>query len=202
MTGSIAQTRVLVLNRSFVPIEVTSVRRAFCMVYAGVARVVDRQYQTFDFESWCALSVAAHDESIGTVGRLIRVPRVVLLQTYDRLPKKQIRFSRYNIFARDRSTCQYCGRKYAKSELNLDHVIPRALGGKTIWENIVCSCVNCNRKKGGRTPAQAGLKLVKAPGRPHWTQVLNLSSKHASYRDWLPFLNVVDFSYWNVELEP
>jgi 5-methylcytosine-specific restriction endonuclease McrA len=200
-TLALAQSRVLVLNRSFMPIQVTSVKRAFCMLYLDIARVVDKQYQLFDFESWSRLAAEANDDTMGTVDRLIRVPRVVLLQAYDRLPKKQIRFSRYNIFARDRNTCQYCGRKFQKSELNLDHVIPRSQGGHTTWENIVCSCMACNRRKGGRTPREAGMLLVRKPGRPHWTECLNIPSTSPLYREWLPFLNIVDFSYWNVELE-
>jgi 5-methylcytosine-specific restriction endonuclease McrA len=195
------QSRVLVLNRSFMPIQVTSVKRAFCMIYLGIAKVIDRQYQIFDFASWSELSVAAHEEGIGSVGKIIRIPRVILLQTYDRLPKRQIRFSRFNIFSRDKSVCQYCGRHFPKHELNLDHVVPRSQGGITSWENVVCSCVNCNRKKGGRTPLQAQMRLVRNPVRPHWTECLNISPKSILYREWLPFLNIVDFSYWNVELE-
>lgn len=201
MAVALAQSRVLVLNKSFMPIQVTSLKRAFCMIYCGIAKVVDREYQTFDFQSWTELSLAAGEEGVGLIGRIIRVPRVVLLQTYDRLPKKQVRFSRYNIFARDKSVCQYCGRRFAKSELNLDHVHPRSQGGQTTWENVVCSCVNCNRKKGGQTPHEAGMRLIRKPVRPHWTECLNISLKNVHYEDWLPFLNIVDFSYWNVELE-
>lgn len=196
-----AQARVLVLNKSFMPIQITSVKRAFCMVYLGVAKVVDREYQTFDFQSWSRLSVAVGDDSIGTVDRIMRVPRVILLQAYDRLPKKQVRFSRFNIFARDKCVCQYCGKRCSKNELNLDHVIPRSRGGQTTWENVVCSCVPCNCRKGGRTPQEAGIRLIRKPTRPHWTECLNISTKSSIYREWLPFLNIVDFSYWNVELE-
>ncbi len=199
--NSVAQSRVLVLNRSFMPIHVTTVRRAFCLVYLKVAKFVDRQYQVFDFESWSQLALEADGDTIGTVEKVIRVPRVVLLQTYDKLPKKQIRFSRYNIFSRDKNTCQYCGKKFPKSELNLDHVIPRSKEGESTWENVVCSCVKCNRRKGGRTPREAGMNLINRPLRPHWTECLNLSPKSILYHEWLPFLNIVDFSYWNVELE-
>ena len=194
-------SRVLVLNRVYTPIQVVSLKRAFCLVYRGAARFMDREYRTFDFDSWSALSVAVGEESVGIVGRMIRVPRVLLLATYDRLPRRQVRFSRYNIFARDRNTCQYCGRPFQKSDLNLDHVVPRAQGGKTTWENVVCCCIKCNRRKGGLTPLEAGMHLVRRPGRPRWTECLNLSRRHPAYREWLPFLNIVDYSYWNVELE-
>jgi 5-methylcytosine-specific restriction endonuclease McrA len=201
MSAAVAQSRVLVLNKSYMPIQITSVKRAFCMIYMGIARVVDREYQTFDFQTWSRLAVEAGDDTIGTVDRLVKIPRVILLQAFDRLPKKQVRFSRYNIFARDKSVCQYCGRRFSKNELNLDHVVPRAHGGQTTWENVVCSCLNCNRRKGGRTPHEAGMRLVRKPTRPHWTECLNISTKSTLYREWLPFLNIVDFSYWNVELE-
>ena len=201
MNAAVLDARVLVLNKVYLPVQVTSVKRAFCMVYRGVAKIVDREYQTFDFQSWSALSASAGEDTVGVVGKAIRIPRVVLLQTYDRLPKKQIRFSRFNIFARDKSTCQYCGGRFPKSELNLDHVVPRSRGGQTLWENIVCCCLPCNRRKGGRSPQEAGMHLVRKPVRPHWTECLNISLKHPAYRDWIPFLNIVDFSYWNVELE-
>ncbi len=194
-------SKVLVLNRSFLPIHVTTVKRAFCLVYLGVAKFVDDQYKMFDYESWADLRLNENDESIGLVGRTIKVPRVILLQVYDRIPKKQIRFSRFNVFSRDRNTCQYCNKTFARVDLNLDHVIPRSKGGLTTWENIVCSCVECNRKKGGRSPEQARMKLVRQPKKPHWTECLNLSMKNRFYKEWKPFLNVIDFSYWNVELE-
>lgn len=195
------QARVLVLNRSFMPIQVTSVKRAFCMIYLGVAKAVDQEYQTFDFQSWTQLTIKQNDETVGMIGKAVKVPRVILLQIYDRLPKKQVRFSRYNIFSRDKNTCQYCGKKFHRAELNLDHVIPRSRGGETTWENIVCSCIGCNRRKGGRTPKEAGMVLTRSPKRPHWTECLNLSPKSTLFLEWMPFLNVIDFSYWNVELE-
>ena len=126
MIENTLQSRVLVLNRSFMPIQVTSVKRAFCMIYMGVAKAVDQEYQTFDFETWAQLQIRATDDSVGMVGRVVKVPRVILLQVYDRLPKKQVRFSRYNIFSRDKNTCQYCGLRFQRADLNLDHVMPRS----------------------------------------------------------------------------
>jgi 5-methylcytosine-specific restriction endonuclease McrA len=195
-------TQVLVLNRSFLPVHVTTVRRAFTLLYVGLAKAVDEQFKTFDFDSWAALSAAVQDEDrIGLVGRTIRVPRVIILQAYDRLPKRHVRFSRLNIYARDRNTCQYCGRAFPKHELNLDHVIPRSQGGTSNWENIVCCCLGCNRVKGGRTPEQAGMRLVTRPRRPRWTPYLNVPGKAARYKAWAPFLDTVDASYWNAQLK-
>jgi 5-methylcytosine-specific restriction endonuclease McrA len=191
---------VLVLNRSYLPIHVTSVRRAFTLLYQGIARAVDEQYQTFDFEGWSQLAVARDTDAIGTCSGQIRVPRVIVLVAFDRLPKRHVRFSRINIMSRDSFQCQYCGTKPSRSELNLDHVVPRALGGRSTWENVVTSCVDCNRRKGGRTPRQAGVKLRKRPERPRWTPLMNLMFSSVRYKEWRPFLGVVDASYWNVEL--
>jgi 5-methylcytosine-specific restriction endonuclease McrA len=193
-------TSVLVLNRSYLPIHVTSVRRAFALLYQGIAKAVNEEYQTFDFESWRQLSIVREAEAIGTSLGPIRVPRVIVLIGFDRVPKRHVRFSRINIYARDNFTCQYCGVRYPRSELNLDHVVPRSLGGRSTWENVVCSCVECNRRKGGNTPEQAGLSLRRSPMRPRWTPLMNLMLSSVRYNEWRPFLNVVDASYWNTEL--
>lgn len=198
----VLNTKVLVLNRSFLPVHITSVRRAFSLLYQGLAEAVNEQYQTFDFASWSELSVSLHDDSIGLVHRVIRVPRVILLLTYDRVPKRQVRFSRFNVYARDRNTCQYCGVRFPRMELNLDHVVPRSAGGTSTWENVVCSCHACNRRKGGRTPSQAGMRLLHPPRRPEWTPFMLETFSLRRYREWLPFLSAVDAAYWNTELLP
>jgi 5-methylcytosine-specific restriction endonuclease McrA len=191
---------VLVLNRNYQPVHVTSVKRALSLLYLGVAKAIDTQYRLYEFADWAALSASAPHDSINTIDRRIRVPRVVVLSAYEYLPKGRVRFSRLNIYARDHDTCQYCARQLPRSELNLDHVVPRSQGGKTSWENVVCSCVPCNLRKGGRTPAQAGMKLLKVPMRPRWTPFFRGASRRITYREWLPFLNLADASYWNVEL--
>ena len=183
---------VLVLNRSYMPIHVTSVRRAFSLIYQEAARAVNERYETFDFEAWVQLEVAREMDSIGTSSGPIRVPRVIVLATYDRIPKRHIRYSRINVFARDKYTCQYCGAKPPRSQLNLDHVVPRSHGGRTSWENVVCSCVDCNRRKGGRTPEQARFRLPRKPRRPAWSPMSNLSVPSRHYREWRPFLSVID----------
>lgn len=199
-SNSILNTKVLILNRSYQPIHVTSVRRAFSLLYQGIARAVNGQYQTFDFDSWSHLSVSVREESVGLVNRVIRVPRVILLVGYDRVPKRQVRFSRYNIYARDKCICQYCGRKLPRHELNLDHVMPRSRGGTSTWENVVCSCMECNRHKGGKSPQEAGMALVRKPYKPKWTPFMLETFNPTRYREWLPFLTMVDISYWNTEL--
>lgn len=189
---------VLVLNRYYQPVHVTSVKRAFSLLYQGVAKAIDAQYRLYEFDDWAALS--ATQDCITTINRTIRVPRVLVLSAYDHLPRGRVRFSRLNIYARDNDTCQYCGKSLPRSDLNLDHVMPRSQGGKTTWENVVCSCVPCNLKKGGRTPEQADMKLLKKPVRPRWTPLFRGATRKVTYREWLPFLHLADASYWNVEL--
>lgn len=197
---SVLTTKVLVLNRSYFPVHVTSVRRAVCLLYQGIAKAVDHQYRTFDFNSWSDLSSALHDDTISLVDRVIRVPRVILLVAYDRVPKRQVRFSRFNVFARDNNACQYCGEKLPRSELNLDHVVPRSQGGLSTWENMVCSCFTCNRVKGGRLPEEAGMRLIRKPFRPEWTPFMLETFSFKRYHEWRPYLNMVDAAYWNTEL--
>jgi 5-methylcytosine-specific restriction endonuclease McrA len=188
----VLRSKTLVLNRSFLPVHITSVRRACVMLYQGLARAVDAQYQTFDFVAWCAHAVAP--ERLGLVGRSMPVPRVVLLVSYDRVPRRHVRFTRHNVYARDRDTCQYCARRLPRSELNLDHVVPRSQGGLSTWDNVVCSCHPCNRRKGGRTPEQSGIRLLRKPTRPAWTPFLGDAFGQARYREWHPFLSFVDAS--------
>lgn len=187
----ILNSSVLVLNRSFLPVHVTSVRRAFSLIYCGGARAVNAHYETFDFDGWTTLDRSEEVdpvESLGTTSGAVAVPRVIVLTYYDRVPKRQIRFSRANVFSRDRYTCQYCNTSPARSQLNLDHVIPRTQGGPTTWGNVVCCCIPCNRRKGGRTPEQAGIRLRRRPARPRWSPLLSPLPHGVRYREWGPFL--------------
>ena len=197
---------VLVLNKYYMAVHVIPVRRAFCLLFKDLAEVItatDGHYQSHDFQSWREVSKARSefrdpdDDYIRTIHFEIQVPRIVRLLTYDRAPKNKIKFNRRNIFARDGNRCQYCGRKFASSELSLDHVLPRSRGGGMSWENIVCACVRCNVRKGGRTPAEAGIKLIKTPIRPKTSPSLSLKLAHRKYQSWKTFL---DEAYWTVEL--
>ena len=187
---------VLVLNRNYQPIHITNAKRAFSLLYLGVARAIDAQFRVFDFDSWAQLSAETGDDVLHTIDRVIRVPRVIVLQIYDRLPRTRVRFSRHNIYLRDGNRCQYCGHRFASSELSLDHVIPLSRGGTSTWENVVCACLSCNVKKGNRTPQEAHMRLVTAPKKPRWHPVgqFGTSKFHPAWR------NFVDLAYWNAEL--
>jgi 5-methylcytosine-specific restriction endonuclease McrA len=192
---------VLVLNRALFPVQVTTVRRAFCLLYTGLAKAINEKYVMVDYLSWSALSVSEGQGCVGLVGGVVRIPRVLVLVAYDRVPRRTVRFSRRNVFIRDANTCRYCGGVFSSNELNLDHVIPRSQGGKTSWENIVCSCLPCNKMKGGNSPEQAGMRLISRPATPRWSPEYAFSLRGPIHREWMPFLNVVDFTYWNLELK-
>ncbi|MHC4772924.1 MAG: HNH endonuclease [Planctomycetota bacterium] len=163
---------MLVLNKHYMALRIVGVRRAFSLLCRELAEVIscdDGLYANYDLNSWVEVSETkrtfeAHKHDwISTVNFHVAAPRVIRLLCYDRIPNKTIKFNRRNIFARDGNHCQYCGKRFASSELSLDHVIPRRLGGQATWGNIVCACLKCNVKKGGRTPAQANMKLVIKP---------------------------------------
>lgn len=200
--NSCLNQQVLVLNRLWQAVNVCSARRALTLLFEGQAQAVlgssDGSFQTFNFSEWRDLSQQEpHPETIHTVSFRIRIPRVILLVLFDRLPKKEVKFTRYNIFERDRNTCQYCGRIFDRKDLNLDHVIPRDQGGPTTWENIVCSCIPCNTKKANRTPHQASMQLIRKPKRPKWRPVIQVSLGLVYPESWKHFL---DIAYWNVEI--
>ena len=199
---SFLNQQVLVLNRLWQAVNVCSARRALTLLFEGHAHVVlnapDGSFRTFDFNQWHSFSQQEpHDESIKTISFKIRVPRVILLCLFDRMPKKEVKFTRHNIFERDRNTCQYCGKVFERKDLNLDHVIPRDRGGPTSWENIVCSCIRCNTKKANCTPLEAGMRLVKKPKRPKWRPFVQINLGPHYHDSWKHFL---DLAYWNVEL--
>jgi 5-methylcytosine-specific restriction endonuclease McrA len=198
---------VLVLNKHYMAIRIVGARRAFSLLFRELAEVVSVEqgrYSNYDFQSWCEVSELKRSfepdgqDWVSTVNFHIAVPRIIRLLFYDRLPRSEVKLNRRNIFARDRNRCQYCGQKYPTSELSLDHVIPRSMGGKSVWTNMVCACTDCNVKKGGRTPKQAQLTLIQKPVRPKRNPLVHVHLGHQRYRSWKQFL---DHAYWSVELK-
>ena len=197
---------VLVLNRLFMAVRVVSARRAFTLLVKQCAEVIsidDGQYASYDFDSWTQLSrcrdqFADHYDWVRTVRMQIAVPKIIRLLGYDRLPIQSVKLNRRNLYARDHNTCQYCGQRFPTSELTLDHVVPRAQGGTSTWDNLVCCCVTCNSRKGGRTPGQARMKLIRKPLKPRRNPVISLRLGLDKYACWQTFL---DNAYWTVELK-
>ena len=200
---------VLVVNRLFMAVQVVSARRAFTLLCKEVAQVVsvdeDDKYNFYDLKSWIEVSQLKaefeehqNDDWVHTVSFAVRVPKVIRLLLYDRFPEQTVKFNRRNIFARDENRCQYCGEKFSTSELSLEHIVPRSRGGESTWQNVVCACTECNKRKGGRTPREAHMKLVRRPVKPRRNPLLKLKLRSEKYESWKQFL---DNAYWSVELE-
>jgi 5-methylcytosine-specific restriction endonuclease McrA len=204
---------VLVLNRFYQAIRVVNVRRAFSLLYRDLAEVIHieedaaggkSQWLNLNFSDWRELSDLKAQfkpdeyDWIHTVRFQIAVPRIIRLLGYEKLPRQDVKFNRRNIFARDNNRCQYCGKKFPTTELSLDHVLPKSQGGKSTWENIVCCCIRCNVKKGGRTPEQARMHLTSKPVKPKRSPVINIRLADERYWSWKQFL---DNAYWTVELK-
>ena len=196
MSPRVLQRPALVLNRNWQPIHVATVARAILMLYSGTVRVVDPEdYQTYDWEDWARMRPGDDEQCIRSVAQCVRVPEVVVLAHYDGMPGTTVPFSRRNIYKRDRFTCQYCGCQPAMEDLTIDHVLPRAQGGVSSWENCVLACFTCNRMKADRTPEQAHMRLRHPPKRPAWRPLYSWHAK--PIKSWTRFLGE---AYWNVTL--
>ncbi len=180
---------VLVLNKYFAPVQLTTTRRAFILLYGGAAQAIDEHGNGYDFAAWRALEVRERDPFVPIVGGAIRAPRVVHLHRYDRTPRSIIRLTRKNLMVRDEFQCQYCLRKPPIRDLNIDHVMPRSRGGPDSWENLVTACRYCNLKKAWKTPEEANMRLNRLPKRPKWsTSAQILMTAGQSFEEWDPFL--------------
>jgi 5-methylcytosine-specific restriction endonuclease McrA len=178
--------QTLLLNATYEPLKIVHWQRAITLWCQGKVEII-----------------AHHDREIRSVSIAFRMPSVIRLLRHIKIKRRfdYIPFSRANIYARDEHTCQYCGELFPSGELTFDHVVPVAQGGRKDWENIVSCCINCNRKKGGRTPEQAGMRLIRHPRRPErmpnkipalLSITIGMRSTPESWRDYL---------YWNVELD-
>lgn len=176
---STANFRTLVLSQGFEPIKAISWQRAIALLTLGKVEVIEE-----------------YDHDIKSVSLVIKIPAVVRLLKAFRRHKQKVKFSRVNIFARDKYSCQYCGMKGKMSELTYDHVVPRSQGGKTEWTNITTCCYDCNMKKRDRTPAQAGMRLHTTPVQPSWmpamTIVVSTTSAPDAWRDYLYWTGALD----------
>jgi 5-methylcytosine-specific restriction endonuclease McrA len=206
---SVLESRVLVLNKNYDPMTITTAKEAFKKLFNQLAEVItveDGAYCNYDFNSWAELSDMRHqfqeisvdDDLVHTPVFTIVVPRVIRMLTYDRVPKRRVKLSRRNIYARDNNTCQYCGKKLPTTDLNIDHIVPKCQGGRTTWTNVVCSCFKCNQKKGGSTPKQAGMKLIRKPVKPKHNPTMLIHIGDVKYSSWKNFISE---TYWTRELE-
>jgi 5-methylcytosine-specific restriction endonuclease McrA len=173
--------QTLLLNATYEPLKVVHWKKAVTLWCQGKVEVI-----------------SVYDREVRAVSISFKLPSVIRLLRYIRIKRRfdYVPFSRANIYARDRHRCQYCGHTAPLCELTFDHVIPVAQGGRKDWENIVTCCINCNRRKGGRTPEEAGMRLIAMPRRPESVPAVRITigvrNAPESWRDYL---------YWNVELD-
>jgi 5-methylcytosine-specific restriction endonuclease McrA len=197
MAAVVLERPTLVLNRNWQPVGVATVARSLVMVWNESARVVDPDdYRLYTWSDWSKLAPREGEPFLRAVSQLLRVPEVVVLARYDRLPASAVTFSRRNVYKRDHFTCQYCGAQPGSEELTIDHVQPRAQGGVSSWQNCVLACIACNKRKADRTPQQAGMRLRSNPVRPAWRPQYTAST--VRIESWSKF---VSEAYWNVELK-
>jgi 5-methylcytosine-specific restriction endonuclease McrA len=188
---------VLVLNRSWLAVHVCDVRRALALLVLGLARVVTEEFETHDLESWEELSRCAEGRMLRTPRFKLLVPEVIVLTHYNAVPPRRVKFSRRNIFERDHFTCQYCERMPPRSELSIDHVVPRSRGGTTTWTNVVLACTECNARKRDHLPSESGMRPRRPPVEPPWRPGAGFRVA-AHRRSWQRF---VDAAYWDLRLE-
>lgn len=196
--GGALRASVLVLNKLYMAVRVVSARRAFTLLYKRDAEALDTddgRIAAFDFPAWIDHSGAraaanGHGtEFVRTPRHRLLVPRVIRLVDYADMPRRQVRFSRRSVLARDGHRCQYCGRQLPAGLLSLDHVVPRSLGGGSTWTNIVAACNACNTRKGGRSPQQAGMRLLRPPVAPRRNPLIALRLQQEKYSLWRLFLD-------------
>lgn len=185
---------ILVLNKSWIPISITTVRKAITKTMLGLAEIMDvDSYVLHNFEAWMNLRVQDETKIIRTTKSIIRLPEIIVLTEYERLPVKEVRLTRRNLLIRDNFTCQYTGKKITADTATIDHVIPRSKGGKSTWENLVMCTRDINFAKADRTPEEAKLKLLKKPERPKWSPIYARFAKLAAANvpnSWLRFINI------------
>jgi hypothetical protein len=195
---------VLVLNKSWSPIKIVTLQRAITLLFPTYvdgepkATIIDpSSYALYTWNDWSQMRPAEGEDKIQAGNVCFKVPTVIKLTRYNKIPIIKANCNRRNLFKRDQMTCQYCGCKPGSEELTIDHIVPRSQGGETSWLNTALCCMKCNLKKGNRTPAQAGMKLLNKPFQPK-TEMLKF---HASkpIKDWEGFLGEM---YWEVPLRP
>lgn len=192
MNQIVNKSVVLVLNRNWQAVNVTTPAEAFASMMTDAATGLDIQGPEWmvpvKWQDWVQLAVREDDFSVGTVDGPVRVPTVIVLSRFDRVPRKRPSFSLRGLWLRDGGKCQYTGRPLQPGEGNIDHVVPRSRGGETSWENCVLSDRQVNNRKADRTPEEAGLRLHSEPERPPEVPVTHLLRNPFQIADWEVFL--------------
>jgi 5-methylcytosine-specific restriction endonuclease McrA len=187
--------QTLVLNQQWTAVCTTTVRKAMILLCRDTAvAICPATYETFDLDAWMRRSreqPPPRERTIRTTREAIEKPEVILLRTYNGIPRREVSFSRRNLYRRDGYSCQYCGKRKSPQDLSIDHVVPRSRGGKTTWENCVLACVRCNAKKANKTLVESGFQLLRRPERPTWSPLLE-SLPRAQPPSWQKFISRVE----------
>lgn len=175
---SIHDTQILVVDKNLQPCKMSPATDVIPLLYVDKAKVLDEDFGQHTFEDWITYSeiyIAEHPDSDRIFMRSpsirILIPEVVVIIDYIRNERKmrKLRFSRQNVFRRDNYSCQYCGKKFGKKDLTIDHINPKSKGGATSWVNITSACFKCNTKKADKTPTEAKMELLTQPFAPSWS---------------------------------
>lgn len=202
MRNLLTQRHVLVLNKLWTAVHVITLKRAVSMLFTGKAVIINpsEAFATYTWEDWAKLRLKDGEDSIHSVRQQFKIPEVILLTDYDKMPRHQVQFSRRMIHKRDNWICQYCGQTVDSSEITIDHIVPRSKGGQTTWLNCISSCQKCNMKKGHRSLEEAHMKLIRQPKKPEFA--LFKVEKRFAYKSWHHFVDkMISSAFWDVELE-
>jgi 5-methylcytosine-specific restriction endonuclease McrA len=181
---------VLVVNRIFQPVRISTARRAIKLMFTDSAQALTADGDLIALGRWLSLPVREGvDDYIQHINGRLRVPRILHLRHYARRRQPQVRLTRRNVMLRDGFQCQFCARRAPAVDLDIDHVLPRSRDGGDSWTNLVTACQPCNRKKGRRTPPEAGMPLLRTPRQPHWSTIVQLlAGTPRRYKEWEPFI--------------
>lgn len=188
---------VLVLDKNYQPVKITTAKLAIMLLFSEKTLVLDSDYNTYDLTEWIEYSriIGSAENPSTNVLRSskinIVVPEVIVLPTYVRKNghSKKVKYSRMSIFRRDDYQCQYCGKKFRRPDLTVDHILPKSKGGSSGWMNITTACKPCNWKKADRTPSEAGMKLLNPPRIPAWKDTISLPEGQIK-NIWSNFLDI------------
>jgi 5-methylcytosine-specific restriction endonuclease McrA len=188
MKTDVLDQPTLVLNRQWQAVNVTSVARSLVLLWNEVARVVDpEEYRLLSWTDWMEFVPDEGEPCVRSARLRLKVPEIICLSRYDRLPNSAVTFSRRTVAKRDHYVCQYCGAQPGAESITVDHVIPRSQGGTSSWTNCAAACIPCNARKGDRTPEQAGMRIRRRPVRPEWKPLY--AAHGAQIESWARFLN-------------
>ena len=209
---NVINSPTLVLNKSLDAICVEPFKNTLNKVFSSRAKYVDNEtFQHLSWKEWFDLfSIPVDDDGdygyewINVNRFKVRLPRIIVLLEYNKIPHTRVRLTRRNLLIRDKFTCQYSGKKVTSRTGTIDHIVPKCRGGKTEWHNVVISTFEVNVKKGGRTPKEAGIKLLKTPREPRWSPLYSYAEMQRP-KEWKNFVRTDQWNeigYWDVELQP